>query len=266
MLLGAFIFLILKILKSPTYFNLILSGIVGASISLVRGEGIFIVIVLIIWLSTRTPILRVLVILFVLTLGIAPWLVRNYLVFNKVTPITTSFGFNLWRGHNTIASGTGRDVSGVGIWGSDALDQKLIHLSYSQQYEVERDSVFLKEALSFIRQHPGEESILVAKKLFYFWILDLTHSKALRYPYVFSWGLILLLFLIGLYECWRHAYDVSILLSFSFGMTMIVILFFVLPRYQLILTYGIIPISAIGAVRLLRNFSNIFQINTKDII
>ena len=45
------------------------------------------------------PIKKILIIVFITMITISPYLVRNYLVFEKII-IHSSFGFNLWKGNN----------------------------------------------------------------------------------------------------------------------------------------------------------------------
>ncbi len=246
-LLGILLFLALRISRTPSVFDASLAGIAGGLMSLVRGEGLLICGFLGVWLLMHAPPRCVLTMAATVLLVISPWFLRNFIVFHAAVPVTTSSGFNFWRGHNPIATGSARDESGAGIWGSDAVDRKLSQLTPSDGYEVERDRVFLDDALSFIGENSSAEFRLSLRKLFSLWVLDTTHPRALSLAYVFSWGPVLVLSLMGAYQCLRQHVDIGILLFFALGMTLTALLFFVIPRYQIILAYGLLPLAAAGA-------------------
>jgi len=73
-----------------------------------------------------------------------------------------------------------------------------------------------------------------------------------------SWGGMLFFFAAGLFYCFAERCHITLLLAYYFSMTFVAVLFFVLPRYQIILTYGIIPVSALGATRLYEKI-NLFK-------
>lgn len=248
--LGTMWLLGLSIINHPSVSRSILAGLTAGSLSLFRADGTIVSIALSAWLFLKGHSKYAAIFLIAMFVGISPWLGRNYIVFNEFVPMTTSFGLNFWRGHNMMAPGTGRDESGAGIWGSPEIDQKISHLRITPRYEIERDSLFFQEALHFITTNPQKELFLAFKKIFFLWILDLTHPKAQSLFYILPWAVILSLFFIGLYETVMIRYDVSFLLLYYAAMMFIAVTFFVLPRYQIILTYGVIPLSAFGAQQL----------------
>ncbi|MBI4547944.1 MAG: glycosyltransferase family 39 protein [Ignavibacteriae bacterium] len=251
LLLGCTLLAIMSVQKKHSILQSLITGLSAALLTLFRADGLIIAIGLCVLLIIRGYLSYAAVFLIMLIVGLLPWIGRNYIVFKKVVPLTTSFGFNFWRGHNPIASGTGRELSGEGIWRSEQVDQKLRQLSLSTQYEIKRDKVFFEEAVSFIKSHPAKEIMLSMQKLFYLWILDITHPKARSLPYVFSWGIMLMLFFLGLYASVKMNYGIDVFVTYYVVMSFIVIIFFVLPRYQIILAYGITPISAVGLWRLM---------------
>ena len=99
-------------LNKKSILRVAIGGFAAAGLSLIRADGIFIACGLAAWLVFRGSLPHAVIFLFVILIGISPWLVRNYFVFDRIVPMTTSFGFNFWRGHNPIASGSGRENSG----------------------------------------------------------------------------------------------------------------------------------------------------------
>jgi len=246
LILGSVLLLLLDLVTRPGALKAIWTGICGALLALLRPEGAILVAVLSLFLLFRHRIRHAVVVLIILIIGLTPWMLRNFTTFHSFVPITTSFGLNFWRGNNAAASGTGRDTEGHGVWGSENVDRQLSRLSISSKYEIDRDQIYLRDGLQFVEDHPAEEGMLIIKKIFYFWVLDLTHPKARSLPYAFSWGILLIFFVVGLYYSRVQRYNIRPLLAYYATMTAIVAVFFVQPRYQILLSYGIIPVSAAG--------------------
>ncbi len=100
--------------------------------------------------SIALTLLSVLVFCLVLT----PWVVRNYHVHGAFVPLTTNTGVNLWMGNNENATG----------WYlySDLGSQLPAN-------EVQRDRIYLREALRYIRENPFEAGFLFLKKIILYW-------------------------------------------------------------------------------------------------
>ena len=113
-----------------------------------------------------------------------PWVIRNYATFQRIIPVTSSGGYNLWRGHNPDATGTGRWAWGTGQGAGVAPPKALLqafraaHPQADAGWELYLNDRMGQLAREFIRDHPRQELILAAKKLFYFWGTDLTHPFA----------------------------------------------------------------------------------------
>ena len=75
---------------------------------------------------------------FIVLIMILPWSIRNYLVFEKVVPFTTSFGLNLFRGNN---------AEGIGSWGDDETEAK-ISLLGMDNLELEVNKIYQDKASS----------------------------------------------------------------------------------------------------------------------
>jgi len=143
--------------------------------------------------------------------------------------------------------------------GNAVIDSQIRALPLSNRFEIECGKIYLKDAISFIKTEPHREIMLVFKKIFYFWFLDITHPKAKRIEYISVWGTVLLFFVMGLVFSMKHHFDISVLLVFLLSMTFTTMMFFVLPRYQIMLTYGMMPIAAVGVSGA---YNSIFKRNT----
>lgn len=119
---------------------------------------------------------------------IAPWTARNYRIHHTFVPISTNAGPMLWMGLHPGANG-----------GYDWPQENNPLLAVTD--EVERNSLGIRESISFIVRHPGEFLALAVTKMKLFWG---------GYLFTWSgrqWGVIALLglagFLVSLKE-WRR--------------------------------------------------------------
>ena len=164
LLLSSFYYLLIT-LKSPTGSNLLLSGILLALTVLTRSVAFPFAVFAILYLFYfhRTKALTVLI-AFVLVL--APWVVRNSLLHNKLTGIETSLGYNLYLGYHP--EGNGSFIFGP------SLDLRTI------MDDAERDAVGTRKAIEFIRAEPKRFVPLVVNRLGFFFGLE---KRGLMYFY-----------------------------------------------------------------------------------
>jgi 4-amino-4-deoxy-L-arabinose transferase-like glycosyltransferase len=89
---------------------------------------------------------------------ISPWLVHNYATFHRIS-ITSNTGVNFWIGNHSGAGGSysfpknDNPLEGIGD-------------------DYERSDLGMKLGKEFITAHPGEYSMLLAKKFAHFWSAD----------------------------------------------------------------------------------------------
>lgn len=166
---------------------------------------------------------------------LAPWTVRNYLVFQRIILVKSMVGFNLWLGNNPYATGTFYLPSGEEM-------QKVIPPIYGQNKsisEVEQDDILLREALSFIKNNPTKFLKLCLLKLYYYWwyppdkLLSpeaATLGRFMKIPY----GLLLLLSISGIYFAFSKIKDLSLVLLLCLSFSLIHAIFLTgHPRYRI---------------------------------
>lgn len=156
LLLSSFYYLLIT-LKSPTGSNLLLSGILLALTVLTRSVAFPFAVFAILYLFYfhRTKALTVLI-AFVLVL--APWVVRNSLLHNKLTGIETSLGYNLYLGYHP--EGNGSFIFGPSLDLLTIMD------------DAERDAVGTRKAIGFIRAEPKRFVPLAVYRLGFFFGLE----------------------------------------------------------------------------------------------
>jgi 4-amino-4-deoxy-L-arabinose transferase-like glycosyltransferase len=108
------------------------------------------------WRNKRDPRKIAITLISVLTfsLVLAPWVVRNYRVHGAFVPLTTNTGVNLWMGNNENATGW---------YLSSDLGPRL------PADEIQRDRIYLQEALRYIRENPFGAGFLFFKKIILYW-------------------------------------------------------------------------------------------------
>ena len=168
-------------------------------------------------------------------LTIMPYSARNYHHFDFIYPLTVSGGFNLWVGNNENA--TGSNYSGQNIRSKEMID-KINLLKKDNMYEKNWDEIHKEEAILYMKENPLRVVQLSIKKVIFFWVH--IYDKSIKYPglnHILYWGpwiAMLPFFILSLplvvknYR--RNELEIFMLLYFTFVYSV----FFVLPRYRLI--------------------------------
>jgi 4-amino-4-deoxy-L-arabinose transferase-like glycosyltransferase len=249
-LLNYAIILVLISAKDTTRLrNSVFAGVLCGVLALFRPEIFAYVPILVLWLMISAAGIQavaknVLVFVVGLVLVVTPWTVRNYQVFGKLLPITALGGFNLWRGQNEMTTGSGRGANAG--WTTPEIQQQIIMLPATDDWEVRRDNIYLKAAQRFMREHPRRVLELVPRKLFYYWILDTGDSRTRPVIYWLPWFLLLPFFLIGLFESFRYGLRCSLLWGYLLVACGLTSVFVVLARYRLFTDPIALILAALG--------------------
>ena len=150
------------------------AGILIALATLSRGTpaiALPLVALLLLLRFGRKAVKPILIMGLAMFLGLAPWLVRNTMVFGEPL-ITTTTGENFWRGNNERATGgvldpAGRSLTRLSPTGD--VFSPAIRAVLANGAEVDRQHVFMAEAGRFIGAHPFEAGGLFARKMRAFW-------------------------------------------------------------------------------------------------
>jgi len=163
--------------------NIIIFSIVSGLLFLIRGEFalIFIITVTYLIFYKTLKFIDLFKIVLITLIIISPYVVRNYLTFEKIT-IVKSLGYNLWKGNNqlSLVEGSGF-VPRISFDNSDydfkdqnlnLLKKKVDSIKINDDYEIERDRIFLEEAKKNIFQNPYRYFSLFISKLFSYYFID----------------------------------------------------------------------------------------------
>ena len=237
-------FLILLVNKEEI-INLIIFSATSGLLILTRGEFIliFILIVSYILFCKKTKLINLVKIFSIIILITSPYVIRNYIHFDQFF-FVKSLGYNLWKGNNQLSIVQGyEDLRNLEF---NKLNNKLQKIEKNSIYEISRDKVFLDEAIVNLKSNPISYIKLYVKKFFSYYFIDL-NSKYPNYYNIFHISPLLLISALsfpGLITFFKEKnferrsfglYLISNLVIFS--------IFFILPRYKLI----ILPIQIILA-------------------
>ncbi len=200
-------------------------------------------------------------------LVISPWIVRNYQVFGKFIPTVSRPWFEIWRGNNPYATGTGWKPGGEEACSllSDTLyapiTRKFDALSFDRTFELRANDILKAEAIGYIRAHPAETLVLSAKKVFFLWVHDFYNPQSQNILYALSMISVSILIWCGVWSIFAakklFAPNAAAFLIAAYLLmyTGIFALTFVLPRYRIYVFAGMLPLVGLGVVRLWEVFS-----------
>jgi len=240
---------------------LIFSIICGLSL-LTRGEFILILIPTLIYklIFKKINILILIKILLVSFIIVSPYLVRNYINFEKIH-IANATGYNLWKGNNPSLK-----VEGFENFNKfEDIKSKLENIPYDNFYETKRDNIFFKAAMKNIMGEPDVYLLLYIKKIFSFYFFDINSSYKNYYHFmhIIPIASISILSLPGLVTFLRSKdFHQRYLMIYLVIYILIFSLFFILPRYKLV----ILPIQIILSTFSINYFLNKMTLKIKKII
>jgi hypothetical protein len=256
----------------------ILFGLSCGLLLLFRGEAPVIVastLALIFW-QNRAKLRKAL--LFVSTSALvsiavlSPWTIRNYLVFDRFIPISTNGGFNFWRGNNPITTGSPWTASGGPVWSTDEIWAE-IEPSLDKQGDFDKISsdVHTREAIKWISENPSKFALLSLKKALIFWTIDTRSIMGGTVAYILIYSCTLLGLLIGIFYVRRNKIGsknenakagFQIMLLWCILMTLISMIFFPLPRFQVLLVGIYLPVIGYGTTEIVEEIT--LRIRSKE--
>lgn len=185
----------------------------------------------------------------VLAALIAPWTMRNFIVMHHFVPVTSHPWREIWRGANSLATGSGYAADGSDIWEGRRFPQiisALDRVRVSPAFEVEADRIFKHEVLTFAKTHPLHLLGLIGRKVAMLWSVDFYYPKARHPLYILPTLAVELLFGASLLAVFRKRVNVQpqalwpFLLFWGFY-TCVIATTYMLPRYQTYVLATVLP-------------------------
>jgi len=240
-----FLKLLFSLIKDKKQKNIIFFSIVSGLLILCRGEFIiiFVFTLFFIFISKKINIINLIKMFIIVSLVISPYIIRNYIHFDKFI-ITKSLGYNLWKGNNQLSR-----VEGYGKFEINEfknLYDKVKSINKDKYYEINWDNIFLEEAINNIEKNPIIYLKLFFKKIFSFYFIDLESNYPNYYNFFHIFPVIILSLLSfpGLIVFFRNNKFQNKYLGLYFFINLVIFsIFFILPRYKLI----ILPVQIILA-------------------
>ena len=239
-----FYYFFFKIKKDKKYIDIILYSLLAGLLILVRREFIAIIILssFYLFLFCKIPFKKIFLILLITTLTVSPYLIRNYIIFEKVI-IHAGFGYNLWQGNNPNSKVEGSEIV------NDDLKNLINKIPKDKFYRINEDKIFIQESIRNIKNDTKKYFLLYTKKALSYFFIDIDSSQQYYYnPFHYIPNLLLAITsLIGIFLSDKRSSSFNyLILIFSFYLLVFPI-FAIQPRYKMY----IIPFQII--------FSNIFM-------
>ncbi len=244
-LLLNFLFFLLKLEKNKIKHLIIFSFFSGL-LMLTRGEFFifYFFTILYFFFFLKKNMKYFLISIIISLLVISPYLYRNYKNFQTIT-ITKSFGYNLLKGNNLNFKVEG--------------DNSLIETNFfrisnkiktNNQYDIILDNLYKERAFNTIKNNPIEYFKFYLKKIFSFLFFDVNSSYG-KYYHAFHFYpkviIAVLSFVGGIINLRKKGFN-QFLALFYFGNIFLFSIFFILPRYSLIL----LPVQIILSMSIIK--------------
>ncbi|MDP6710797.1 MAG: glycosyltransferase family 39 protein [Pelagibacteraceae bacterium] len=231
-----FFYFFFQIIDKKNFLSIILFSFISGLLILLRGEFriIFVISIFYLFLFFKIPIKKIFLIFLITLITASPYLIRNFIIFGKITVVETS-GYNLWKGNHPRALQNSR------VEGSEMVSENLKKLNdlipRDKFYRINRDKLFFDQAVKNIIKKPLEYLIFSLKKAisFQFIILDSMDPRfwnPLHYLPVLLLGVTSL---IGLILSDKKSYKFNYLILIFFTIIIIFSMVSILPRYKLII-------------------------------
>jgi hypothetical protein len=164
----------------------------------------------------------------------SPWIIRNYIIFDKFIPFTTNVGLNFYRGHNPIA---------IGDWGSWEFNNEVHNISNDNNFEIVFSDYYFKKGIESVTHNPISELKYPFIKIFSLFVMNPDDYRSYNQFYLIPSILILLLAIVGIIKTFSIG-KFKFIYLFIFHSSLVAILFFALPRYQTMMKIALIPFAA----------------------
>jgi len=238
-----FYYFFFKIKKDKEYINILLYSLIGGLLILVRREFIAIIILSSFYLFffCKIPLKKVLFIILVTSLTVSPYLIRNYITFEKII-IHSGFGYNLWQGNNPKSKVEGSEFV------NESFQNLIDEIPKDKFYRINEDKIFINEAIKNIKKDPQKYFSLYIKKFFSYLFIDLESTQPHYYnSFHYIPNLLLaIISLIGIFLSDKKSSSFNYLILVFIFYLFVFPIFAIQPRYKMY----IIPFQII--------FSNIF--------
>ncbi len=235
-----------KIIKNDVFKYVIYISFVLGLFLYFRAESVFFILAISALFMFKKKFSYAFLVVLFSVLIISPWTIRNFNTFGKFIPVTSSFGYNFYFGH-------GDDASTL------VYKEKLAMINEDVNFEINQSQMALDLAVKYITSHPIAEVRESVKKVYSLWIIDAYRDSAKEPVYLFVWIPTLLFFLTGTYFIFRQKSKLKQLSPVYFYLifsTLLTVVFFNIPRYQIQMSIIMLPIAMYGLTELISKYKS----------
>jgi 4-amino-4-deoxy-L-arabinose transferase-like glycosyltransferase len=183
--------------ERPSWGRATAAGLLLGAASLTRPNSLFMIPLIGAWAliqfrGRRRAALQALAIPVVALATFVPWVVRNYLVFERFIPVATSGGSGLLQGNNRIVA-TDPGLYGYNLWDTQIPEYRDALRAAGNEYE--RDQLAQRLALRWLAENPDRWGYLLGAKFVRSWtpILAARSPRLYRILYLVTWTPVLVL-------------------------------------------------------------------------
>jgi hypothetical protein len=238
-----------------TYAVSVLVGVLAGIVVLLRTEYLLLVGAIILGsLITHRQWKMIPVAAVAVFVVIAPWTARNYAVFHRLIPVANSEGYNLFKGFNPEANGSGKWVANNKVM-ERLLGPELDAVPLNRNYEDARDKVLYDAAIDYMKSHPLRSFVVLPiYKVALFWIYEFYEPFTHEVLYQLQFWPLFVLSIIGLAMagrsgCFARPDHRTVLVLFGFQ-TLVMMSYAVHARYRMNVEPFLYAYAAVGAVGL----------------
>ena len=249
-----FLYFMVKIFSKKNIQNLLFFSFISALLILIRGEFVifFFLTIVYIFVYYKLDVKPFLIVSLVTCIFISPHLIRNYIVFDQLI-LTKSFGYNLLKGNYKQFK-----VEGNPAVIDEEFKIKNLGIKSDKYFEINLDNFYKEKAFKYIKNDPILFTENYFKKVlsFSFVNLDSSYPGYYNFFHIVPKIFISILSLIGIFLLIKKkGFFQFITLYYVFSIFFFSI-FFILPRYNLIILPFQIFLSLYSAQFLQRKFFN----------
>ncbi len=245
-LLTNFFYYLFKFNKKNKLVNLILFSFFSGLLILIRGEFFLFYSLTLIYFFfyLKVQLKAFLISVIVSLLIISPYLYRNYELFKTIT-LTKSFGYNLLKGNTPNLK-----VDGDALFIETEYPRDNLKIKTDNNYEINLDNFYKSKAIENIKKDTVQYVKFYFIKLLSFTFFDINSKYANYYNLLHIVPKIILSItsLFGAIVSIRRKGAFQYLSFFYFANLMLFSVFFILPRYSLIL----LPVQLVLSIKMIK--------------
>ena len=246
-LLLIFFYFFLEFCSSQAYRLAVLIAVISGILILTRRDFVLIYFFSIFfsYFFFKVNLKKILFIIMITIITISPYLIKNYLVFDKII-IHSGFGYNVWKAYNPNAKAEGYYIQ------SDDLKIKLDKIEKNVFYRINEDKVYLTKAKHYIKDEPSKYFKLFLNRIFSYYFIDLNSSQTNYFNqfHVIPNIVFAILSIAGIIVFNKKNFKYNYLILTMFLIIFIYSCFAILPRYKIY----ILPFQILLSLNLLEYF------------